>query len=471
MNQAVTHSASENPLLLILPFLSLLFAIAFIPVLRQRWWHRAYPSIVAVLSGVTVIYQIGILNDPGSLLRSFHEYSSFIILLGSLYVVAAGIHIDLNGASTPGKNVLLLLSGALLANLIGTMGASILLIRPFLRYNRRDFHGYHIAFFIFIVSNMGGLLSPIGDPPLFLGFLEGVPSGWLIRNMFDLWFFAIGSTLVIFYLLDRRRSLRCSGSNLPQGDTAVRVSGLLNLIPLSAIIGSLFIVHPVFLREAIMIGSALVSLRFTDKKVHQQNEFNFLPLKELAILFIGIFITIGPVLSWLESHAGALHISTAGQLFWASGISSSILDNAPTYLAFFTLTRGLLADPALFHQMREAITSGAHVAGTVGAYSDTLRNAFNYLVTQAGSPDNLSEKSLQVANIVANHPLYLKAISAGSVFFGALTYIGNGPNFIIKTVAEHAGLQPPSFFRYIVFYSVPVLLPLFVIIWWCWLVP
>jgi Na+/H+ antiporter NhaD/arsenite permease-like protein len=220
-----------------------------------------------------------------------------------------------------------------------------------------------------------------------------------------------------------------------------------------------------------MVIFAIISLLITNKNIYQQNEFKLLPFKELVVLFLGIFITMGPVLTWLEGHAGELPISTAGQFFWGAGICSGILDNAPTYLSFFSLTRGLLNDPSLVHHLRDLLSSGAYSSSSAGAFPAEIRNVLTYLTSHSGAGVDLSDRSIQIANIISNHPFYLRAISVGSVLFGALTYIGNGPNFIVKTIAEHAGVTVPSFFRYIIFYSIPVLLPIFIIVWWFWMIP
>jgi Na+/H+ antiporter NhaD/arsenite permease-like protein len=417
------HIVQPNPLW-IAPFVALLLGIALMPFIAPKWWHRRYPWVAVALGALTTGYYVFGLHNGGRILHSFHEYVSFICLIGSLFVVSGGIHINVRGESTPMVNVLYLLCGGLLANVLGTTGASMLLIRPFLRTNKYRLTTYHVAFFIFIVSNVGGCLTPLGDPPLFLGYLRGVPFLWVAEHCWTIWAFAMLALLGIFWILDYLDFMRAPKA-VREKETAHeqwRFDGLHNLLFLGLILIAVFTQQPPFLREALMVAAAIGSYFTTKKPVHEANHFNFEPLKEVAFLFIGIFATMVPALDWLELNSAKLGIATAGQFYWGSGLLSSMLDNAPTYLCFLSAAIGLFSD--------SGITTPAQLVAT-------------------------------------NH-LYLVAISVASVFFGACTYIGNGPNFMVKSIAEHAGAKTPSFFGYVFKFALPFLLPVFAAVWWLW---
>ncbi len=410
----------------ILPFGLLLGSIAVLPLVHKHFWERFYPVIALGLGALVAAYYLLGLKNSHSLAHTAQEYFSFIALIGSLFVVAGGIHINVKGEATPVVNCVFLFIGAVLANFLGTTGASMVLIRPWIRMNKYRITAFHVVFFIFLVSNIGGALTPIGDPPLFLGYLRGVPFFWVMENVIFEWFLTTVLVLVIFFVLDYRNFLRAPKAVRAQ-ETAHeewRFDGTHNVLFLLMILGSVFINDPLFLREAIMIAAAVLSYKTTPKQVHEMNDFNFAPIREVAILFAGIFATMIPALEWLEHHAQDLGIKTVEQFYWGTGILSGVLDNAPTYLNFLTAAVGLFVEP------------GAHAS-----FND------------------------QVRGLLINHSLYVKAISVAAVFFGAMTYIGNGPNFLVKSIADQQKVHTPSFFGYILRYSLPVLLPIYTLIW------
>jgi Na+/H+ antiporter NhaD/arsenite permease-like protein len=432
----------------IAPFLTMLLSIAVMPFINRHWWEKNYPLIAFALGFIVVFYYSFSLHNTPRLFLTSYEYISFISLIGSLFVVSGGIHVRLRGKSTPIGNVALLGTGAVVANILGTTGASMLLIRPFIRINKYRIKGYHVVFFIFLVSNIGGALTPIGDPPLFLGFLKGVPFFWIITRVSAIWILTIGMILLVFYVMDvynfQKESIKTKKS--AEEIDEPEVSGLHNLVFLLIIIAAVFINSPapLMLREVIMWSAALASFLTTKKEIHQKNDFNFVPLKEVAILFAGIFATMIPALDWLELHAASIGITTPGQYFWGSGILSSVLDNAPTYLNFLTAAFGL-------HGAN--VNNILHMNLVLGLTTPSVAGLPNPL--QAG-----------VMEITSQTWRYVQAISIGAVFFGAVTYIGNGPNFMVKSIAEQSGVQCPSFFGYIVKYSLPILIPIFACIWY-----
>ena len=406
---------------MVLPFLALLIAIATGPLFFSHWWLRHYPKLAIGLGAVTIAYYIFGLHAAPRVLHTAQEYVSFITLIGSLFVVSGGIHIHVKDESTPLANTLFLLFGAVIANLIGTTGASMILIRPWLRMNKSRVDAHHIVFFIFIVSNVGGGLTPIGDPPLFLGFLKGVPFMWVLKNCWPMWLCAIGVLLAIFYAMDQRSFVRGPIAVLEvkkRSEEKWKVDGLINLVFLAVILASVFIDKPLFLREAIMITAAVASYFVTSKTIHAANEFNFHPIREVAILFIGIFATMLPALDWLGANAKTFGKLEPTFFYWGSGFLSSVLDNAPTYLSFFEAAKGMY--------------------GTSIGTAELLDN-----------PQFASQ---------------LVAISIGAVFFGANTYIGNGPNFMVKSIAEHQKVRVPTFLGYLK-YTFLILMPVWTLIW------
>ena len=414
-----TFAMGTPPPLLILPFLVLLGAMALAPVLAPRWWHRHYPKVALGLGAITAAVYLCFLRDLASLGHALHEYVSFMALVGALFVVAGGIQIQLPVGATPRANVLFLLIGAVVANVLGTTGAAMLLIRPWIHLNHGRLGPHHIAFFIFLVANVGGCLTPIGDPPLFLGYLQGIPFWWVAQKCWPAWTVGTGLLLAIFYLVDRRAWTRVRPAAIPAARAQTwGVTGLPNLFFLAVILGSVFLSHPPFLREGLMLAAAAGSYFTTRKSIHAANEFNFHPVTEVAVLFAGIFATMIPALAWLDHGAARLlgpH-PPPGIFYWGTGALSAVLDNAPTYLGFLSALLG---------------------------------------VTGAG----------HASELMAHAPVHLLAISIGSVFFGAATYIGNGPNFMVKAIAEERGVAMPSFVAFVCKYSLPFLLPVLLAIW------
>ena len=403
-----------------LPFALLLGAMATAPMFAPGWWLRHYAKVALGLGAVTAGYYFLILHDWPSLGAAAHEYVSFLALVGSLFVVSGGIHIGVKGEATPLKNAVFLLIGALAANVLGTIGAAMLLLRPWIQLNKSHLAAHHIVFFIFIIANVGGCLTPIGDPPLFLGYLQGVPFWWVAKNCWPMWLLGIGLLLGIFYCVDRKHFLRAPRP-LHAQETASEnwtLAGLPNLFFLAVILGAVFVEKPPFLREGLMFAAAMGSYFTTQKSVHAANDFNFHPMQEVAILFAGIFATMMPALAWLDHHAAALlgQNPSPGVFFWGTGGLSSALDNAPTYLGFLSALQG--------------VTGSENIPGLLGS-----------------------------------HAPHLLAISVASVFFGAATYIGNGPNFMVKAIAEQNGVKMPSFLAFILKFSLPCLLPVLITVW------
>lgn len=437
-SEALASEAGANPVslphpLMVIPFIAMILMIATGPLFYKHFWERNYPKISVFLGAIVIFYYFFFLNDFSSVLHTSVEYISFIALLSSLFIVSGGILIKIDRKGTPLFNVIFLFFGAVISNFIGTTGASMLLIRPYIKINRGRIAPYHIIFFIFIVSNIGGALTPIGDPPLFLGFLKGVPFFWVIENVWYIWIPAIAMILAAFYFYD------VSNKKVPEGKTTehtgkIEILGKRNFIYLGIIIISVFIDPavipavpslaplPLGIREIIMFSVCFLSFKGTDDKILRANEFDFEPIKEVAFLFIGIFATMIPALQLIAYEAKVFgNELSAGLFYWAAGFLSSILDNAPTYLNFLSAEMG----------------------------------KYNL---------NINVKSDVVA-FVMHESLYLRAISVAAVFFGAFTYIGNGPNFMVKSISEKAGIEMPSFMGYVLKYSVVVLLPIFTVIW------
>jgi Na+/H+ antiporter NhaD/arsenite permease-like protein len=460
--------------LLILPFVLLLTLVALAPFFFADWWGKHYAKVVCGLAAVVVAYNIFTLHSGASVLHTAREYLSFIVLIGSLFVVSGGIHINVKGEATPFANVVFLLIGALASNLLGTTGASMLLIRPWLRLNKYRLTAHHVIFFIFIVSNVGGCLTPVGDPPLFLGYLMGVPFWWVVERCLPMWAVGVGTLLVMFYFLDRRNFLRA-----PRGVRAEqtaheqwRFEGLGNLLLLAVILAAVFVKNPPFLREALMVGAAVASYFGTSKPVHEANHFTLHPIKEVAILFLGIFATMMPALDWLQFNASKLDLATPGFFYFGSGALSSVLDNAPTYLCFLKAAFGRFINPDTVAQLSHLVqTQGADLAGVTGAHAEEIRQIFAAI--QHYYPADLlkgcvTTDQIQVACLLGSPRFssYILAVSVGAVFFGANTYIGNGPNFMVKAIADHQKAHTPTFVGYILRYTLPCMVPMLILVWW-----
>lgn len=416
------------PLWSVVPFLLMLLSIAVVPLTFSNWWDKNSNKLLLSVGMSLPVLAVVIPGAHPLLVESLTDYLSFIILLGSLFVISGGIYIKGEFAGTPLSNTAFLAIGALLSNLIGTTGASMLLIRPYLRANRKRQNRAHLGvFFIFIVSNIGGLLTPLGDPPLFLGFLRGVPFQWTL-SLLPIWLTAVGIVLVVFNLYDQyifvREDVETPGALAEQVQPRRRlhIEGKRNFAFLAGVMGAAFASGsfgwPRGIQEVLMVCMALGSWFTTPKKVHEENHFHFDPILEVAAVFAGIFITMIPALEILRTHSTGLGIQAPSQYFWLSGMLSSFLDNAPTYLTFTSMALGI-----------------------VGAKTEGL--------------SALLHSDLGVS--------LLRAVSAGSVFMGANSYIGNGPNFMVKSIAEHHRIEMPSFGRYML-YSGAVLIPTFVVI-------
>jgi Na+/H+ antiporter NhaD/arsenite permease-like protein len=440
MPPAAETLGSVLPIWTVLPFAVLLAAIAFLPLVRPHWWdHNKNRALVsAVLAAPLALYLLLRHGSSGehALVEAVLDYASFITLLGALYVISGGIYIRGSLAGSPLSNTAILGIGAVIANLIGTTGASMVLIRPLLRANRSRQRKVHIVvFFIFVVSNCGGLLTPLGDPPLFLGFLKGVPFEWTL-HLWKEWLFVNGALLVMFHLCDSyvldKEELARPGAQLEEAlhHEKVGLDGWLNLGWMVAVIAVILISAqgygtqggrwPFGVRELLMLGVGGAAYATTRPSIRAANRFTFHPIIEVAVLFAGIFVTMVAPVAILNARGAELGIREPWQYFWATGALSSFLDNAPTYMAL-----------------------AAAACGQAGVSLDSPRYLGDFLAAAAGDA------------------ALLAAISCGAVFMGAMTYIGNGPNFMVKAIAEQDGVRMPTFLGYMA-WSVCILIPLFV---------
>ena len=398
---------------MILPFVAMLMAIAICPLRVPHWWEsNRNKFIVSAVLGAPVLV-LYLRREPGALLHMAEEYVSFILLLAGLYVISGGIRLRGDLVATPLTNATFLGVGSVLASFVGTTGASMLLIRPLLQTNRERRHVKHtVIFFVFLVSNIGGMLTPLGDPPLFLGYLQGVPFAWTFR-LWPQWLLMVVVLLVLYVVWDTRQYARESLAALARDRRELeplRVSGTFNVAGLVGVVLAVaFLGAP--LREVAIVVLAALSLWLTPRAIRRANGFTSSPMVEVAVLFFGIFLTMLPALELLRLRGGELGVRRTWQFFWASGALSSFLDNAPTYLTFLALAQGL----------------------------------------------RLPDEVVGIPNAI------LAAISVGAVAMGANTYIGNAPNFMVKSIAEEAGVKMPSFFGYML-YSGAILVPLFVLV-------
>ena len=439
---AVPGPAAALPAWSVLPFAALLLAIAVLPLVHRtaHWWESNRSKfIVSMACGVAALAAIAATHGAGAagaaVGHAAAEFVPFIVLLFSLYVISGGILISGDLRGTPLLNTSLLATGALAANLLGTTGASMLLIRPLLRANAGRRHRAHVVvFFIFLVSNVGGLLLPIGDPPLFLGYLRGVPFDWTL-GLFREWMAATAFLMVLFYFLDAHlarkegRAAEPVPPREPESEPTIRVSGAENVAWLAGVVLAAALLVPGKqvagwtvpdgAREGAMILCAVASLRTTPRAIRERNRFAYGPIIEVAALFSGLFIAMQPALEILVLRGGELGLSSPAHYFWATGLLSSFLDNAPTYLVFADVARAVTPQDA------------AGVAFSGGVVDPSL----------------------------------LAAVSCGAVFMGANTYIGNGPNLMVAAIAREDGVPMPSFFGYMA-WSGAVLLPLFAAITW-----
>jgi Na+/H+ antiporter NhaD/arsenite permease-like protein len=436
------------------PFAGLLLSIALVPLFAPAFWHRHDGKVALAWALAFMVPFTVVFGAPMAIGQLVHaavaEYVPFIVLLTALFTVAGGIHVSGNLRGSPGLNVAILALGAVLASVMGTTGASMLLIRPLIRANDDRVRQAHVVvFFIFIVSNVGGALTPLGDPPLFLGFLKGVDFFWTARHLLPATLCLVGALLALFWVVDRRlfaidgvRPVDPTPDTVAPAVAAGRwpigIDGARNLWLLAGVIGLVLMSGtwkspvafdvvgtpvglPGLLRDLGLVALTVLSLVLTPRRVHAANRFGWAPMAEVATLFAGIFLTIVPVIAMLKAGAagpfGAVVSAVTradGQpdpamYFWATGLLSSFLDNAPTYLVFFNTAGG------------------------------------------------------DAATLMSTHAATLAAISAGAVFMGANTYIGNAPNLMVKAIAESRGVRMPGFFGFMA-WSGLCLIPLFVLV-------
>ena len=433
-----------------IPFAGLLLSIAIFPVVCPHWWERNQAVMVALWSLMFLIPYAGRMGVGTAVETALecmvNDYITFIVLLFGLFCVSGNISLEGDLAGSPRVNVGLLLLGTLMSSCIGTTGASMLMVRPMIKMNAWRKHRRHImVFFIFLVSNIGGCLTPIGDPPLLMGFTRGVPFFWSLLRLFPVMALNAAVLLFIFYWVDmhnyRKDIAQGRKPDISKPGTEIRIRGLHNLIFLVMIVAAVILsgtlptlpvfqngegqvlgIHifsevvltfPAIIEIAIILLATLLSFKTTDVSVRKSNHFTWGAIQEVAVLFIGIFITMQPALMLLKTYGASLGITTAFQMFWATGALSSFLDNTPTYLVFFT------------------------VAAAEGL---------------SGVSTSLGQIPVQT----------LMAISCGAVFMGANTYIGNAPNFMVKAISDENGILMPSFFGYLL-WSLACLVPVFLL--------
>ena len=447
--EAGAESTANVPLWLCIPFAGLLLCIAILPLVKAEWWEKNQPIAVAVWSLLFIIpfavkYGAGVATET-VLECLLNDYLTFIVLLFGLFCVAGNITLEGDLAGSPRVNVIFLAIGTLLSSCIGTTGASMLMVRPVIKMNSWRRRKSHIMiFFIFLISNIGGCLTPIGDPPLLMGFMRGVPFFWSL-HLFPLLLFNMVVLLTVFYFLDKRNYRKDIADgmrpDISKPGTTIRLEGAHNIIFLVMIVvavilsgflpglpafqdaagnvkgipfGEVVLGFPSVIEIAIILLAAFLSFRTSNPEIRTKNHFTWGAIKEVAVLFVGIFITMQPALMILKAKGGDLGITEPFQMFWATGFLSSFLDNTPTYLVFLT------------------------TAGSLGFTEG--------LITTVGTiPAQM-----------------LIAISCGAVFMGANTYIGNAPNFMVKSISDENGIRMPSFFGYLL-WSLSFLIPVFLL--------
>ncbi|HEX9253068.1 MAG TPA: sodium:proton antiporter [Ignavibacteriaceae bacterium] len=424
-------SEVEIPLLTLLPFVLMLLSIAIFPLFWNHFWEKNKNKLLVaiVLSIPVVIYLLMNGFSHELLLTMVFDYVPFLILLGALFTITGGIFLTGDIEAKPSINTLFLGIGAVLASVMGTTGAAMLLIRPVIQTNKeRTFKVHTILFFIGIVANCGGLLTPLGDPPLFMMYLRGAHFTWFL-HLIPEWFITNALLLIVYFFVDTYYHKKEPASAIQRDETNIRpikIQGTQNFIFLIGVVLAVAFINEQylsfikinpyfkFIREAVIVLMAFLSMQFTPKLLRTSNNFTWHPIQEVAYLFLGIFVTMVPALLYLEVNAKHLGVQTVGQFYYYTGLLSSFLDNTPTAVTFHSLALGL------------GITEGTLVAGI---------------------PEIL-----------------LKAISVGAVFFGSMTYIGNGPNFMVKAVAEENNIKMPDFFSYMFKFSIIVLLPIFILV-------
>lgn len=419
----------------LIPFFLMLLGIATAPLFAPYWWEKDINKISfsLFLAVPTIAYLVSIGYTHEVVHQMIYDYVPFIILVGTLFVITGGIHIRLNLNPTPLANTMMLLVGFLLASLMGTTGAALLLVRPLLRMNEHRAHKAHLMLFLIaLVANCGGLLTPLGDPPLFMLFLRGVPFEWF-AGLYPAWMLAGAIMLLLYYIADSilyKKEGATEEHPVEGHDGAlVRCKGVTNFFFLTGVVLTVAYVNsgyipamgeehaPIYiklLREVVLMVLAAASWYSTGKHVRISNLYSWAPLNEVVILFFGVFATMTPALLFLQAHAPEIGITSPTGFYYVTGLFSSFLDNTPTAVAFHTLALEL--------------SSGA--TGLVGGISES----------------------------------YLVAICISAVFFGSMTYIGNGPNFMVKSIAEQDGVKMPGFFGYIMRFAIPVLLPIYILV-------
>jgi len=418
-------------LISLLPFVLMLLSIAVFPLFWNHFWEKNKNKlIIAILLSIPVIIYLLANGLTEKLIDTIvFDYVPFIILLGALFTITGGIFLSGDIQAKPWVNTLFLAGGAVLASFVGTTGAAMLLIRPVIQTNKeRKYKEHTILFFIGIVANCGGLLTPLGDPPLFMMYLRGAQFQWFFK-LFPEWIFVNAILLIIYFLVDSYYYKKEESAAIKLDETAIRplkLEGKRNFIFLLMVIFAVAFLNEQylnfihsnhlfkFIREGVILLAAYLSMLLTPKLLRVSNNFTWHPIKEVAYLFLGIFITMVPCLLYLELNAKSLGLTTTANFYYYTGLLSSFLDNTPTAVTFHSLATGL----------------GASAGSIV-----------------AGIPEEI-----------------LKAICVGAVFFGSMTYIGNGPNFMVKTVAEENNIKMPDFFSYMIKFSLIILLPVFIIV-------
>ncbi|MCL2040324.1 MAG: sodium:proton antiporter [Bacteroidetes bacterium] len=421
----------QLPVFTAIPFVLMLGCIAVMPLFAGHFWEsNRNKLIIALILGIpTAFYLVmeGMLEVVEHTI--LFDYVPFIILLGSLFVITGGIFINADYKATPRNNTFILAIGGILASFMGTTGAAMLLIRLLLNTNKQRTRKVHtVLFFIAIVANCGGLLTPLGDPPLFMMYLRGADFFWFF-NLLPYWLFVNGAFLIIYFFVDKYHYSKESAENLQkdnQEKQPLKITGKINFLWLLMVILAVAFVNPStllfmkespyygFIRDGIILIALLLSLITTKKEVRLQNNFNWGPIKEVAYLFLGIFLTMMTVLLLLKQNANSIDINTPTQFYYITGLLSSVLDNTPTAVTFHSLAESMFSH----------------------------------------------EQGMLIANIP---DIFMKMICLGAVFFGSMTYIGNGPNFMVKSIAEQEGIKMPEFFQYIIKFSLIVILPVLIL--------
>ena len=425
------NNESTIPLIALLPFVLMLLSIAVFPLFWNHFWeHNKNKLIIAIILSIPIIIYLLVTGFSERLVDTMiFDYLPFIVLLGALFTITGGIFLTGDIEAKPIVNTTFLAIGAVLASFMGTTGAAMLLIRPIIQTNKeRKFKVHTILFFIGIVANCGGLLTPLGDPPLFMMYLRSAPFVWFFK-LFPEWFVTNGILLIVYFLVDTYYHKKEPISAIIRDETMIRplrLQGKMNFFWLAGVVLAVAFLNEQylpfikinhyfkFIREAVILLLAYLSILFTPKLIRESNNFTWGPIQEVAYLFLGIFITMVPCLLYLELNAHTLGVTSPTQFYYYTGLLSSFLDNTPTAVTFHSLALGL---------------------------------GENSLHLVAGIPEEL-----------------LKAICTGAVFFGSMTYIGNGPNFMVKAVAEENNIKMPDFFSYMIKFSLIILLPIFILV-------